>query len=77
MIFLTGGLAAAAVGLAFADLREGGLWTASWIASIAEWLPPALVGLVFTLLGALKLFGVYRGIVGGHDKPFVVQLCGT
>jgi hypothetical protein len=47
------------------------------MASLAEWLPPAVVGLTFTLLGTLKLFGWYRGIVGGHDKPLVVRLCGT
>ena len=47
------------------------------MASLAEWLPPAAVGLTFTLVGALKLFGWYRGIVGGHDKPLVVRLCGT
>jgi len=35
--------------------------------------PPAVVGLTFTILGSIKLWGLKRGIVGGADKP-VVQL---
>lgn len=38
---------------------------------------PAIVGLTFTLLGVLKLVGVYRGVTGGADKPFAQQLCGA
>jgi len=45
--------------------------------TIATWLPPLLVGLSFTLLGSLKLYGVLWGIVGGHEKPLMTQLCGT
>jgi hypothetical protein len=45
--------------------------------SLADWLVPALVGLTFTLLGVLKLFGLYRGLVGGPEKSFVEKLCGT
>ena len=45
--------------------------------SIADWLPPAVVGVTFTLLGSLKLYGLARGIVGGADKPFITKLCGT
>lgn len=45
--------------------------------SIVEWLPLAVVGVTFTLLGVLKLYGFARGIVGGHDKPIGQQLCGT
>jgi hypothetical protein len=44
---------------------------------LVECLPPAVVGLSLTLMGALKLYGFCRGIVGGHDKPRFVQLCGT
>jgi hypothetical protein len=73
MIPLTDWLLLAMAGLFSTSLRQDGLW----LASLAEWLPPAAVGLTFTLLGALKLFGWYRGILGGHDKPFVVRLCGT
>jgi hypothetical protein len=42
-----------------------------------EWFPLATVGLMFTLLGGLKLWGLKRSIVGGADKPVVQRLCGT
>jgi hypothetical protein len=45
--------------------------------SFTAWLPPALVGTTFTLLGSLKLFGVWKGVTGGADKPLVTRLCGT
>ncbi len=38
---------------------------------------PALIGATFTLIGSLKLYGLSKGVVGGADKPFVRQLCGT
>jgi hypothetical protein len=44
---------------------------------IADWLPPALVGTTFTLLGSLKLYGFAKGVVGGADKPFLTKLCGS
>jgi hypothetical protein len=47
------------------------------MAPFIDSLVPALIGLTFTLLGSLKLYGLSRGIVGGADKPFVTQLCGT
>ena len=43
----------------------------------AAWVPPALVGLTFTLVGSLKLYGLFRGVVGGADKPYMTRLCGT
>lgn len=45
--------------------------------SAIDWLIPALIGLTFTLLGFLKLYGLSKRIVGGADKPLVTQLCGT
>jgi hypothetical protein len=45
--------------------------------SLAAWLPPAMVGVMFTLLGCLKLYGLCTGVVGGSDKPLVTRLCGT
>ena len=42
-----------------------------------DWLPLVTVGLTFTLLGSIKLWGLNRGIVGDADKPVVVRLCGT
>jgi hypothetical protein len=47
------------------------------IAGLASWLPPLLVGLSFTILGFLKLYGIFRGIVGGGEKPLMTRLCGT
>jgi hypothetical protein len=45
--------------------------------SLVEWPPPALVGTTVRLLGSLKLDGLWRGVAGGADKPFVTRLCGT
>jgi hypothetical protein len=45
--------------------------------AFSDWLPLATVGLTFTLLGCVKLWGLKRGIVGGADKPVVQRLCGT
>jgi hypothetical protein len=45
--------------------------------SFTDWFVPALIGATFTLIGSLKLYGLSRGVVGGADKPFVTQLCGT
>jgi hypothetical protein len=44
---------------------------------IIDLLIPVVIGIAFTLVGCLKLYGLRKGIVGGHDKPFVTQLCGT
>ncbi len=45
--------------------------------ALADWLPLATVGLTFTLLDSIKLWGLKKGIVGGADKPFTQRLCGT
>ncbi|MBI3407453.1 MAG: hypothetical protein HY040_03745 [Planctomycetes bacterium] len=45
--------------------------------SFSDWFVPALIGATFTLLGAVKIYGLSRGVVGGADKPFVTRLCGT
>jgi hypothetical protein len=42
-----------------------------------DWLVPALIGVTFTLVGCLKLYGLAVGVVGGKDKPLTTQLCGT
>jgi hypothetical protein len=44
---------------------------------MADWLPGALVGVVFTSVACLKFYGLRRGIEGGRGKPFRQQLCGT
>jgi hypothetical protein len=45
--------------------------------ALSDWLPQTAVGLTFTTLGSLKLWGLKRGIVGGADKPVAQRLCGT
>lgn len=53
------------------------MYFANLLSSLAEWLPAFLVGATFTLVGCLKLYGFAKGVVGGAEKPFVTQLCGT
>jgi hypothetical protein len=45
--------------------------------AFTDWFIPALLGVTFTLLGALKLYGLCTGVVGWQGKPFGAQLCGT
>ena len=45
--------------------------------TFADGLPPATVGLTFTILGSIKLWGLKRGIVGGANKSLAQRLCGT
>jgi hypothetical protein len=45
--------------------------------ALVDWLPQAVVGVTFTLFGALKLYGLRRSIVGGPDKSVVQRACGT
>lgn len=45
--------------------------------SYSDWLPPAVVGGTFTLLGLLKLFGLAAGIRGGGCQPAYQRLCGS
>ena len=40
-------------------------------------LPLAAVGIPFTVLGVLKVYGFCRGIEGGANKPLADRLCGT
>ena len=42
-----------------------------------DWFPFVIVGLTFTIFGSLKLYGVFRGIEGGRDKPTIQYICGT
>jgi hypothetical protein len=41
-----------------------------------DWFPPAAVGVTFTTLGVLKVWGWRRGIVGGEGKPAACRLLG-
>jgi len=45
--------------------------------TLLDWLPFVIVGISFTILGALKLYGVICGIEGGRDKAAFQYLCGT
>ena len=45
--------------------------------SLAEWLPPLSVGLMFTGLGLAKVYGFARGIQGGGCKPTRDRVCGS
>lgn len=44
--------------------------------SLHEWLPPAVVGITFTTMGCLKVFGWTKGIVGGGGKSVACRLYG-
>jgi hypothetical protein len=44
--------------------------------AISDWLPPAAVGVTFTALGLLKVYGFKKGIVGGGGKPATCRLLG-
>lgn len=45
--------------------------------TFSDWFPPLVVGVVFSAMGMLKLYGYRRGLVGGRDKPTFEHLCGT
>jgi hypothetical protein len=45
--------------------------------AITDWLPLAAAGVLFTTLGCLKLYGLWRGIEGGGGKPAFQRACGT
>jgi hypothetical protein len=42
-----------------------------------DWFPAAAVGLMFTIMGSAKIWGLTRGVVGGADKPVAQRFCGT
>ena len=41
-----------------------------------EWIPPASVGVAFTTIGLLKVYGFSKGVVGGGGKPISCRLLG-
>ena len=47
------------------------------ISDLAAWLPCALVGVAFTSLALVKIYGFSRGIVGGGCKPLSQRVCGS
>jgi hypothetical protein len=42
-----------------------------------EWFPLVVLGVTFTALGCLKMYGLARGIEGGSDRPVAQRMCGT
>ncbi len=44
---------------------------------IEDWLPLASVGVTFSVLGAIKVYGRSRGVIGGGDKTFRLRLLGS
>ena len=46
------------------------------IDTVLDWLVPAMLGVVFTSFGLLKVYGWKKGIVGGGDKPASCRLLG-
>jgi hypothetical protein len=47
------------------------------VSSILGCFPFVIVGISFTILGSLKLYGVLWGIEGGRDKTTFQYVCGT
>ncbi len=45
--------------------------------SFTEWSPNALVGIAFTTMGCLKMYGRSRGIMGGGGKPWTQRCLGS
>jgi hypothetical protein len=46
------------------------------VAAISDWLTPAIIGVTFTTLGLLKVYGWKKGIIGGGGKPASCRLLG-
>ena len=45
--------------------------------SLSDWLPLGAVGVTFTTLGLLKVYGFRKGIVGGGGRPASCRLLGS
>ena len=46
------------------------------MSALSDWIPFAAVGVTFTTLGLLKVYGFKKGIVGGGGKPASCRLFG-
>lgn len=56
-------------------------WRRHWdiperIMTVLDWFVPAMVGVTFTTVGLLKVYGWRKGIVGGGDKSASCRLLG-
>jgi hypothetical protein len=45
--------------------------------ALADWLPLLAIGVTFTTVGLLKVYGRRHNIVGGGGKPFNQRLLGS
>jgi hypothetical protein len=45
--------------------------------ALSDWLPLAAVGVTFTTVGLLKVYGFRKGIVGGGGRPASCRLLGS
>ena len=45
--------------------------------ALSDWLPLAAVGVTFTTVGLLKVYGFKKGIVGGGGRPASCRLLGS
>jgi hypothetical protein len=44
---------------------------------LPSWFPAAAVGFMFTVVGLLKVYGLYGGVIGGRDQPWFQYAVGT
>jgi hypothetical protein len=61
----------------FGTLAASGVTIFHTMPLLSDWLPSTVVGVTFTVLGAFKIHGFLRGIVGGGGKPAAQRLCGS
>ena len=59
------------------SLESAPAWGLETMLAFADWFPLLVVGVTFTLLGVLKLWGLRRGLLGGRGKPALERLCGA
>ena len=45
--------------------------------ALPYWFTPAVLGVTFTTIGLLKIYGLCRGVIGGRNKPFFQYAIGT
>ena len=45
--------------------------------ALSDWLPLAAVGVTFTTVGLLKVYGFRKGIIGGGGRPALCRLLGS
>lgn len=62
--------------LAFILIPAGWLPRIRLPEGVVAWLAPAMVGVLFTTLGLLKVYGWKKGIVGGAGKAASCRLLG-